>query len=447
MEWIIALVAFLLGGLLAWFSFSARLTQEEVEKKYILKTIADEQTRQLTLSKEEIVHKDLKIIELNREIAALEQQNLNLDERLHEQREELSNLQKRFQSEFENIANRLLEEKSEKFTVSNHQQIEGLLQPLRKKIEVFEANLQQKFVEETKQRVELRTQVEQLRQLNAQLSLDAQGLVSALRGDNKKQGDWGEFQLELLLEKSGLSRNLHFLTQKSLFDEEAGKQKRPDYIINLPEQKHLVIDAKVSLTAYERFFNASDEVSKQLHLKNHVESLRNHIRQLGAKNYTQLHQINTPEYILLFVPLEAALITALQHDNQLFNEALDRNIVLVSVTTLVATMRTVAFIWRQENQKRNVQEMARQCGFLYDKFVLFVEDLKRIGLQLDNAQNSYKDAFNKLLYSPKQGDTLIGRAERIRHLGAKTTKLLPPDVLPENDLVDEVSKGTVQKDG
>lgn len=432
MEWIIPLVAFLLGGLLAWFSFSARLTQEEVEKKYILKTIADEQMRQLTLSKEEIKHKELKIIELNREIAALEQQNLNLDERLQEQREELASMQKRFQSEFENIANRLLEEKSEKFTAYNHRQMEGLLQPLRQKIVAFEENLQQKFTEETKQRVELRTQVEQLRQLNAQLSLDAQGLVSALRGDNKKQGDWGEFQLELLLEKSGLSRNLHFLTQKSLFDETEGKQKRPDYIINLPEQKHLVIDSKVSLTAYERFFNASDEGSRQAHLKSHVESLRGHIRQLGAKNYAQLHQINTPDYVLLFVPLEPALTTALQHDNQLFNEALDRNIVLVSVTTLVATMRTVAFIWRQENQKRNVQEMARQCGLLYDKLVLFVEDLKRIGLQLDNAQNSYKDAFNKLLYSPKQGDTLIGRAERIRHLGAKTTKQMPSDVVPEN---------------
>lgn len=435
MEWIIALIAFLIGIVLTWFNFSARLPQEELEKKYVLKIIADEQARQLTLSNEQIALKELKIIELNREIAALEQQNLNLDDRLHEQQEALANMQKRFQVEFENIANRLLEEKSEKFTAYNHRQMEGLLQPLRQKMEAFEENLQQKFTEETKQRVELRTQVEQLRQLNAQLSQDAQGLVAALRGDNKKQGDWGEFQLELLLEKSGLSRNVHFLTQKSFFDKEDGTQKRPDYIINLPEQKHLIIDSKVSLTAYERFFNASDEINRQTHLKSHIESLRNHIRQLGAKNYAQLHQINTPDYVLLFVPLEAALTTALQHDNQLFNEALDKNIVLVSVTTLVATMRTVAFIWRQENQKRNVQEMARQCGFLYDKLVLFVEDLKRIGLQLDGAQNSYRDAFNKLLYSPKQGDTLIGRAERIRHLGAKTTKQLPTDVLPENELL------------
>ncbi len=433
MEWIIGLLAFLLGGLLVWLNFSNRMTQTEIEKKYILKTIAEEQTRQVALIQAQIEDKNLKIIELNREIAALEQQNLNLDERLQEQREELTNMQKRFQVEFENIANRLLAEKSEKFTAYNHRQMEGLLQPLRQKIADFEENLQQKFTEETKQRVELRTQVEQLRQLNAQLSLDAQGLVSALRGDNKKQGDWGEFQLELLLEKSGLSRNVHFLAQKSLFDAEEGKHQRPDYIINLPEQKHLVIDSKVSLTAYERFFNASDEVSQQTYLKNHVESVRNHIRQLGTKNYAQLHQINTPDYVLLFVPLESALTAALQHDNQLFNEALDRNIILVSVTTLVATMRTVAFIWRQENQKRNVQEMARQCGLLYDKLVLFVDDLKRIGLQLDGAQNSYRDAFNKLLYSPKQGDTLIGRAERIRHLGAKTTKQLPADIISEKE--------------
>jgi DNA recombination protein RmuC len=321
-----------------------------------------------------------------------------------------------------------LQEKSQRFGAENREQMDLLLKPLRQTIDGLQQNIQQQLTEETKQRSELRTQIDQLQQLNQQLSADAQNLVSAMRGDSKKQGDWGEWQLEMLLERAGLTRDVHFSAQLSLFDDEQ-RQKRPDFVIHLPDSKHLIIDSKVSLTAYERFFNENDAELQQKQLAQHVMSLREHIKNLGGKKYAALSNVNAPEYVLLFVPIEPALTTALQTDPQLFNDALDRNIILVSVTTLLATMRTVAFTWKQENQKKNVLEIAWQSGLLYDKFVLFIEDLKRIGVQLDGAQSAYHDAFNKLQNSPKYGDTLIGRAEKIRQLGAKNQKNLPPELL------------------
>ncbi len=429
------IVSFLLGAVLAWLmarlqsaNDPTRLAREVVEKNYILRELANDWQRQINELKQQDVQKSGKIIELNKDIASVETQNLNLEERLAEQRTEVEKLQTRFQTEFENIANRLLQEKAQHFGAENRQQMDLLLNPLRQTIDGLKQNIQQQLTEETKQRSELRTQIDQLQQLNQQLSADAQNLVSAMRGDSKKQGDWGEWQLEMLLERAGLTRDVHFSAQLSLFDDEQ-RQKRPDFVIHLPDLKHLIIDSKVSLTAYERFFNEKDVDLQQKQLAQHVLSLREHIKNLGGKKYAALSNVNSPEYVLLFVPIEPALTTALQADPQLFNDALDRNIILVSVTTLLATMRTVAFTWKQENQKKNVLEIAWQSGLLYDKFVLFIEDLKRIGTQLDGAQSAYHDAFNKLQNSPKYGDTLIGRAEKIRQLGAKNQKNLPPDLL------------------
>jgi DNA recombination protein RmuC len=249
-----------------------------------------------------------------------------------------------------------------------------------------------------------------------------------LRGDSKIQGDWGEMQLEMLLEKAGLLRGVHFQMQVS-FSDQNGQQKRPDLIIQMPDNKQLIIDSKVSLTAYEQYFNQSDPLSKKRFLNAHFESLKNHFKSLSEKNYSGLYQVNAPDYVIMFIPIENALTIALQEDSRLFTDALDKNVLIVTPTTLLATMRTVSFIWKQENQKRNVLEIARQSGMLYDKFVAFIEDLKEIGQRLDMAQNAYCDAMNKLNDSKKYGDTLVGRAEKIRELGAKATKKLPKELL------------------
>lgn len=364
------------------------------------------------------------------QLAAREQQIFHLENTLRHQKGEVEQLQARFKTEFENIANRLLEEKSQRFSAQNAQQLQSVLFPLKEKIKEFEESVERKFLEETREKTSLKKELEQLHQLNRQLSVDAHNLASALKGQSKVQGDWGEMQLETLLEKSGLQKGVHFLTQATFRDDE-GAAKRPDFIIALPDNKHLIVDAKVSLTAFERYFNAEDPAERDQHLKAHVGSLRNHIDNLSRTNYQLLHQINTPDYLLLFVPLEGALNAASQADPKLFTDALDRNIVLVTTSSLLATMRTVAHLWKQEKQTRSVLEIARQSGLLYDKFVAFVDDLRTIGARLDNARGAYDDAMNKLSSAARPGDTLIGKAEKIRELGARASKSLPQELLPD----------------
>lgn len=438
MDLISLLAGLLIGAVVAaliannrFLSSGAYISTATLNEKYVLKEIYADIQNQLIELKKDFNHKSLTVIELNKELSSQEQINTHLEEKLLTQKEEVIHLQQRFQTEFENIANRLLEEKSQRFTHQNQQQLNDILNPLRDKIKDFELNIERKYLDETNQRTTLKSEIDNLMSLNKQLSQDAHNLVMALRGDSKKQGDWGELQLEMLLEKSGLLRGVHFQIQ-STFNDHNGFQKRPDFIIQMPENKQVIIDSKVSLTAYEQFFNAPDETLKPRFLKAHIESLRTHIRGLSEKNYAGLYQINSPDYVIMFVPIEPALTLAMQEDSKLFTEALERNVVIVSMSTLLATMRTVSFIWKQENQKRNVLEIARQSGMLYDKFVAFIEDLKQIGQRLDMAQSCYHDAMNKLNDSKKYGDTLIGRAEKIKELGAKATKQMPKELIEDN---------------
>ncbi|MBE2207343.1 MAG: DNA recombination protein RmuC [Saprospiraceae bacterium] len=426
------LLGLVVGALSAWMlaRFKSRidhLPKSEVQAQFVAKEVHEATLQQNDLLRDELISKEEQLRELTGQTRAQEQSMLHLREKLEEQRHEMLRLQERFQTEFENVANRLLEEKSQKFSAHNQQQMGELLHPLREKIKTFEENIERRFVEETRDRVSLKKEIEQLRDLNRQLSQDANNLAGALKGDNKAQGDWGEMQLELLLERAGLAKDIHYSVQSSFADEE-GRQKRPDCIIHLPDSKHLIIDSKVSLTAYERFFSSQEPEEQKKHLAAHVDSMRRHIRELSEKNYTSLYQINSPDYLLLFVPLESAFNVALQQDSRLFLDALDRNIVIVTTSTLLATMRTVAFIWKQDKQKRSVMEIARQSGLLYDKFVAFVEDLRGIGQRLDSAQQAYHDAMLKLSDARRPGDTLIGKAEKIRELGAKTSKQLPKEL-------------------
>jgi DNA recombination protein RmuC len=437
MELLYLLIGVILGALLAALlvynrtvGSGAFVAAKDVADKYVPKELVAELHERLKNEATENTANNLTIIELHKDLASLEQINVNIEEKLAVQKSDLKELQTRFQTEFENVANRLLEEKSQRFSLQNQQQIGDILTPLKERIREFEQSVERKFLDETRERSSLKTEIESLQKMNTQLSADANNLASALRGNSKTQGDWGEMQLEKLLEKSGLLRGVHYEAQSSFADEN-GQQKRPDFLIQLPDNKQLILDSKVSLTAYEQFFNADDPSVKTRFLKQHIESLRTHFRGLSDKNYVGLTEVNTTDFVIMFVPLETAFGVAMQEDNTLFNDALDRNVIIVTPTTLLTTMRTVSFLWKQENQKKHVLEIARQSGLLYDKFVAFIDDLKQIGQKLDSAQSAYGDAMNKLNDSRKFGDTLVGRAERIRELGAKASKLLPKDLTEE----------------
>ncbi|WP_420460340.1 DNA recombination protein RmuC [Neolewinella sp.] len=357
-----------------------------------------------------------------------------LHQRLDLQDAEMIRLQRTSEAHFERTAERLLREKGRSMTEQNSVQLSSLITPLRERIQDFERQINERFTEQTRDTVSLRQEIVGLSKLNSQLSEEANNLAGALRGNTKTQGDWGEWQLLRLLEASGLQDGVHFRTQASFGDAE-GRQKRPDCIIHLPENKHLVVDSKVSLVAYERYCACQDGdlTARRQHAADHLRSLRQHVTDLAGKNYTELDQLNTPDFLFLFVPIEPAYGLALTTDQTLFNEALNRNVVIVTPTTLLSTLRTVSYLWKQDDQRRNVRRIARQSGLLYDSMVGFVQDLQRIGHRLDQAQQSYQDAFRKLSQGGKPGATILGRAERIRKLGASTKKRLDPGLLSEEE--------------
>ena len=341
-----------------------------------------------------------------------------LEKKLEDQEEKL-------RIQFENLANKILDKKSDKFTEQNKKNLDLLLNPLHKKIESFEKKVETSQKESVGMHAALKQQLEGLKDLNQQMSKEAINLTKALKGDSKSQGDWGEIQLEIILEKAGLSNGIHFTSQGGYRDENENL-KKPDFIINLPDNKHLIVDSKVSLTAYEGYFSSENKEDKDNHLKKHIASIRKHIKELSEKQYTELYGINTPDYVLMFVPIEAALLIAFNENNKLYLEAFDKNVVLVSTSTLLATLSTVSSIWKQEDQKRNVIEIARQAGALYDKFVGLVEDLTGVGKKLESAKNEYSSAMNKLVDG--RGN-LIASVEKIKKLGAKAKKSIPEQIL------------------
>jgi DNA recombination protein RmuC len=302
------------------------------------------------------------------------------------------------------------------------------LNPLKEKIQEFEKQVQETYEKETREKASLKQEINILQQMNKQISDDAKKLTSALKGDSKTQGDWGEVQVERILEKSGLEKGVNYDSQLNLKDED-GNNVRPDFVVYLPENKNFIIDSKVSLTAYEHYYNENDEQLKQQYLNDHVKSIKSHIDELSKKNYQALLGINSPDYVFLYLAVEPALTLALQTDNSIFDYAIQKNIVLVSTTTLLATMRTVSYIWKQENQKKNVFEIANEGGKLYDKFYGFMQDLISVGKNLDSTKKEYESAMNKLFTSTKKGDTIIGRIEHIKTLGANAKNALSQNLL------------------
>ena len=335
--------------------------------------------------------------------------------------------------QFQNLANRIFEEKGEKLMQQNAANLDTLLKPLGERLKEFQVRVEETYDKESKQRFSLQSEIQKLVEANAKMSVEALNLTNALKGDSKTQGAWGEVVLERVLEASGLQKGREYDIQVS-FDGDGGRV-RPDVIIRLPENKHVVVDAKVSLTAYEAYCSAEDDAARKRELARHVESLRGHVRGLADKNYQSLYGIRTPDFVLMFVPVEPAFALALRQRQDLFEDAFHRNVMIVSPTTLLISLRTIASIWRYEYQNRNAQELVRQCTALYDKFVGFVCDVEEIGTRLEAAQKSYDGAYGKL--TSGKGN-LIRQVERIRELGLKPSKPLPGH-LAEAALEDEAS--------
>ncbi len=342
------------------------------------------------------------------------------EEKHTEAQGEIEKLNEKFTKEFENLANRILDEKSTKFTDQNKKNIEQILSPLQEKIMLFEKRVEDTHKDTIDRQSALRQQIIGLKELNEQMSKETSNLTKALKGDSKMRGNWGELVLERVLEKSGLSKDSEYTVQQS-FKNEDGKTLFPDVVINLPGDKKMVIDSKVSLNAYERYVNEEDEDLQKVHLKDHVAALKKHVNDLSAKNYHDLYGMESPDFVLLFVPIEPAFAMALNHDGGLYSEAFDKNIVIVTPTTLLATLRTIDSMWKTEKQQRNALDIANAAGALYDKFVGLSEDLIKVGSQIDTVKKSYSSSMNKLT---EGSGNLIGRVERLKRLGAKANKSL-----------------------
>ncbi|WP_318643304.1 DNA recombination protein RmuC [Flavobacterium ardleyense] len=345
----------------------------------------------------------------------------HLWERHKEQKNEVAELQEKFTTEFENLANKILEEKSLKFTEQNKVNIASILSPLQEKILHFEKKVDDTHKQSIDYHAALREQIRGLSDINAQMSKETINLTKALKGDSKVQGNWGELILERVLIKSGLEKGREYEVQQS-FTTESGSKLMPDIMINLPDGKKMIVDSKVSLTAYERFSNEEDEQEQANFLKMHVQSIRRHIDQLASKNYQDLYKMESPDFVLLFIPIEIAFALALKEDSNLYSSAFEKNIIIVTPTTLLATLRTIDSMWTNQKQQENAMEIARQAGALYDKFVGFVTNLTNLGKRLDDSKSEYDSAMNKL--HDGKGN-LITSVEKLRKMGAKAKKELP----------------------
>ncbi|HOZ75659.1 MAG TPA: DNA recombination protein RmuC [Flavobacterium sp.] len=356
----------------------------------------------------------------------------NLRERNVEQKQEVEKLQEKFTKEFENLANKILEEKTSKFTQQNKENLQNILSPLQDKIQLFEKKVEDTHKESIDYHAALRQQIVGLKEMNEQMSKETLNLTKALKGDSKMQGNWGELVLERVLEKSGLEKDREYHVQQSHTNEE-GQRVFPDVVINLPDGKKMVVDSKVSLTGYEKYINEEDEALKNTYLKEHVNSIRRHVDQLGEKNYHDLYQIESPDFVLLFIPIEPAFAIALNEDTALYNKAFERNIVIVTPSTLLATLRTIDSMWANQKQQENAFEIARQAGALYDKFHGLLTDLISVGKKIDDAKLGYSDAMNKL--ADGKGN-LITSVEKLKKMGAKAKKSLPENVLKRAEFED-----------
>ena len=414
------LIGSVVGIAVGWLIFKTRFQGRGDVLREKLNILEQERTR-LELSNDQAQQNNLNAV---KEIARLEEAKGNLEEQLAQH-------EKKLHEQFENLANRILDDKSKKFTDQNRTQIGELLNPLKERILTFEKKVEESSQNSLRWNATLKQQIEGLADLNKKINQEAENLTRALKGESKTQGNWGEFILESILEKSGLVKDREYFVQSSMTTED-GKRYQPDVIVKLPDDKQIIIDAKVSLVAYERYVSEENQDNIDAALKLHIQSIRRHIKQLGEKDYQKLKQVEGLDFVLLFIPIEPAFSLAVQNDQELFNDAYSKNIVVVSPTTLIATLRTIANIWKNEHQNQNALEIARQSGNLYDKFVGFSNDLVKVGKAMDSAKGSYQDAMNKLTSGT---GNLVKRVEDIKKLGAKTSKNIDVKLLDRADVI------------
>jgi DNA recombination protein RmuC len=365
----------------------------------------------------------------------------NLWERNKEQKQEVEEIQEKFTKEFENLANKILEEKTTKFTEQNKENLKNILSPLQDKIQLFEKKVEDTHKESIDYHAALRQQILGLREMNEQMSKETLNLTKALKGDSKMQGNWGELILERVLEKSGLEKNREYFVQQSFVTDD-GNRVFPDVVINLPDGKKMIVDSKVTLTAYERYINEENDELKTQHLKEHVIAIHRHVEQLGNKNYHDLYQMESPDFVLLFIPIESAFALALNEDTSLYNKAFEKNIVIVTPSTLLATLSTIDSMWTNQKQQENALEIARQAGALYDKFEGFVVDLVKIGKKMEEAKTEYQGAMNKLVDGK---GNLITSVEKLKKMGAKAKKSLPENILNRANVFENATEEIDEK--
>ncbi|MEJ8756725.1 DNA recombination protein RmuC [Pontibacter sp. H259] len=439
MEIIVGIAAFLVGLIAGYLAVKGKISalQQSINQASVTQGILEGQaklkTEEAELLKAQLRENQTELLELTNALTKAETDYDYLEKRLQEQSKELEQLREQFLQQFQSISNQVLMNNAEHFKKASAENLEQILSPLKERIKEFEAKVDSTYEKSLKESVSLKEQITQLASLNQQMSQDALNLTKALKGESKTQGNWGEYLLESLLEKSGLRKGVHFEREKVSQNEE-NKVYRPDVIIHLPDSKHLVIDSKLSLVAYEAYCSCEDDTQLEVYLRSHINSIRTHFRDLSGKNYHRLNGINSPDFVMMYIPIEPAFNLALQNDHDLFTDAFDRNIVLVTTSTLLATLRTVAGVWRQEDQKRNVLRIAEESGKLYDKFVGFVDDLKLIGKHMESSQSAYNAAMNKL--TEGKGN-LIRKVEILKELGAKTSKNIDESLLLEAQVTEE----------
>ena len=426
------IIALIIGIFIGKLLFSANAKSERAaleEKNNGLNFQIEELKSKLVTSnsEKETIRNEKEAI--NIQLSKKENDFENLWERNKEQKDEVEKLQEKFTKEFENLANKILEEKSSKFTEQNKENMKSILSPLQEKIQLFEKKVDDTHKESIDYHAALRQQIIGLTDMNAQMSKETLNLTKALKGDSKMQGNWGELVLERVLEKSGLEKDREYYVQQSHTAVD-GNRVFPDVVINLPDGKKMIVDSKVSLTAYEKYINEEDDSLKIGYLKEHVSSIKRHVEQLGEKNYHDLYEIESPDFVLLFIPIEPAFAMALNEDTTLYNKAFEKNIVIVTPSTLLATLRTIDSMWANQKQQENAMEIARQAGALYDKFQGFVEDLIKIGKKIDESKTEYGAAMNKLVEGK---GNLITSVEKLKKMGAKAKKALPDSILKRAD--------------
>jgi len=370
-------------------------------------------------------------------LSAKEKECELLRKQMKDSKDESEKLHEQMKIQFENTANRIINEEGKKIAEMNEQKIGVILNPLREKLGEFQKRVEDAYSNETREKASLMEAIKHINDTNKQMMLSADNLTRALKGNSKKQGDWGELQLEILLEKADLVKDVHYVVQGN-YKTDDNKNLRPDFVINLPENKHFVIDSKVSLNAYEEYFNSEDKLVKEQKLKEHISNIKRHIKELSAKKYNELYGINSPDFVFMFVPVEPALFISLQSDTSLFDEAIKNNVMLVTHSTLLIALRTVAYIWKIEKQNKHVKEIAEIGGKLYDKFAGFVDNMVKVGKEIESAKSIYSSAMSQLTKKNGDGteraDTILGGIENLKRHGANTTKSIDQRLLDRLDL-------------